>query len=158
MTTTDYNALDTAALVAAADALTAGITPGVWEQNADGSMSSNHGEYVVHVNRYGVLRIDDADAAFIAAAPALVKALVARLRECENVPSTCKFKVGDKVKAGNMRYGTGVDVKLWPGGQVFTVLSVVHKEEVWKIYTDAYQTTDWIAAFLESELELVPNG
>jgi hypothetical protein len=59
MTTTDYNALDTAALVAAADALTAGITPGViW------------GIYA-----------PETDTSFIEEAPALVKALVARLRE-----------------------------------------------------------------------------
>jgi hypothetical protein len=84
MTTTDYNALDTAALVAAADALTAGITPGEWGWDNVGL-----GVVEPHVGRVDVLctdenrfiRYDDADAAFIADAPVLVKALVARLRE-----------------------------------------------------------------------------
>lgn len=82
--TTDYAKLDTAALVAAAEALTAGITPGTWEY--DGLAIVTHDAngarvYVVGGTWDCDIDVEPADAAFIAAAPALVSALLARLRE-----------------------------------------------------------------------------
>lgn len=159
--TTDYAKLDTAALMAAAEALTAGITPGTWEVV---EWSDKFGtDTMLYIGADSSINLNDIeltrpDAAFIAAAPALVSALLARLRECEGVPEPCKFKVGDKVKAVNMRYGTGVDADRFPAGKVFTVKAIEYSEGLWQIETDAKETTDWLAYFLESELELVTNG
>ena len=86
--TPDYNALDTAALVAAAEALTAGITPGAWEWDMVGlcvnDETTGPRADVITGTWDADVSVSDADAAFIAAAPALVRALVARLRECAN--------------------------------------------------------------------------
>lgn len=147
--TTDYSKLDTAALVAAADALMAEITPGAWEwETEDGLELGTPDKSVVRVNDYdGLLKVSDADAAFIAAAPALVRALLTRLREC--VPAS-KFNVGDRVRViGTNRHGVVINAEYtlrhakwsylveWPNSGTLPLLS---------------------DPFGEDELELVTNG
>jgi len=160
--TTDYSKLDTAALAQAAETLTAEITPGSWEQgykNEAGHsidqwrLVANPGDRLIVASFAG---IDDADAAFIAAAPALVRALVARLREAEgHMPPPAKFKVNDKVRVGKPVFISSIDRPFWPEGQVFTVKSLRFMNGVWEVETSSRK---WKSAFLESELERVENG
>lgn len=64
--TPDYSALDTAALVAAADEALKGVAASAWGRD------------------------EEDDAAFIAAAPALVRALVARLDNLNSVQAPAR--------------------------------------------------------------------
>ena len=148
--TTDYSKLDTAALVAAADALMAEITPGEWEYDEVAIVTYDDNGvrvYVVGGSWDGDIEVEPADAVFIAAAPALVRALLTRLREC--VPAS-KFNVGDRVRViGTNRHGVVINAEYtlrhakwsylveWPNSGTLPLLS---------------------DPFGEDELELVTNG
>jgi hypothetical protein len=155
--TTDYNALDTAALVAAADALTAGITPGEWAWD-DGLITTHDDNdrlvFVAAGTYDGDINIDDDDAAFIAAAPALVKALVARLREEAMFPPAPLFKIGDVVTVKFWEIGSPED---WVDGQSLKVTAQEHdplEEQWWYTVTDGTVSRK----VAESGLEPVTNG
>lgn len=165
--TPDYSALDTAALVAAAEALTAGITPGGWEWEKRGnsyvSLEATIGDDDVEdvISNAHRIAVSAADAAFIAAAPALVKALVARLRvaiaDGMIIAPECKFRVGDSVRVLPLQDETYIDpeIEAWPIGQIQTVKSMRFEgsNEKWQIKTVESEYEFW-----ESELELVTNG
>jgi len=130
--TTDYSKLDTAALVAAADALMEEITPGAWTWDAideDLYFALNNGDpkrvRVIEADQ-DVVCVAATDAAFIAAAPALVRALVTRLRESEKVPPLPKFKVNDRVQLKSWSGDTFLD---WKAGTILTVYGMMYYDQ-----------------------------
>lgn len=154
--TADYSKLDTAALVQAVDALMAEITPGAWEWDAideDLYFALNNGDpkrvRVIEADQ-DVVCITDADAAFIAAAPALVRALVTRLREA--VPAY-KFNVGDRVRVLPLPQNDGDNAVYvgWPAGLETTITARVPGKLL-------YMIEDSLMSFREASLERVENG
>jgi hypothetical protein len=165
--TSDYSKLDTAELVQAADALMAEITPGAWAWHKSYdryvSLEATIGDDDVEdvISNAHRIAVSDADAAFIAAAPALVRALVTRLREAIEsgmiISHECKFKVGDRVRVLPCQDETYIDPEtgLWPTGETQTVKSMRFEgsNEKWQIKTVESEYEFW-----ESELERVENG
>ncbi len=154
--TTDYSKLDTAALVAAAETLTAEITPGEWTWDAideDLYFALNNGDpkrvRVIEADQ-DVVCVTDADAAFIADAPALVRALVARLREA--VPAY-KFNVGDRVRVlpRVQNLGDLIRIEDYPAGLETTVTECNRRLSMYGVADSKYR-------FHERELERVENG
>lgn len=164
MTTPDYSTLDTAALVAAADALTAGITPGEWgwtgTYSIRGLEADNDGDVGDVIYSADRLVIDDDDAAFIAAAPALVKALVARLREETNLPPSSRFVRGQQVRLLDVAGTTEHFAPKWQAGTIVKVLDSDYYtpfsgEAYWRYYLTDGSITRWV---METVLEPVKNG
>lgn len=154
--TTDYSTLDTAALVAAAETLTAEITPGAWSWEKRGnsyvSLEATIGKDDVEdvISNAHRIAVSAADAAFIAAAPALVQALVARLREA--VPAY-KFNVGDRVRVLPLPQTDGDNAVHvgWPAGLETTITARIPGMSLYMIA--AYRMS-----FREEHLERVENG
>jgi len=152
--TTDYSKLDTAALVQAAETLMAEITPGAWYMDDEylSTRDANNKWVALVLPTYdGIVWENDADAAFIAAAPALVRALVTRLRE--SVPQP-KFKVNDRVQLKLWDGDTFLD---WKAGTILTVYGMMYydQERRW-----SYDVGDDISqrSTPEYNLEHVENG
>jgi hypothetical protein len=123
--TTDYSKLDTAALVQAADALMAEITPGAWymdDEYLSTRDANNNWVALVFPTHDGIVWKNDADAAFIAAAPALVRALLTRLRE--SYSPVYKFNVGDRVRVLPLPQTDGDNAVYvgWPTGLETTII------------------------------------
>ncbi len=160
--TTDYSKLDTAALVQAADALMAEITPGAWEWHKSYgryvSLEATIGDDDVEdvISNAHRIAVSDADAAFIAAAPALVRALVTRLRESVEIPPAPKYKVGDLVQLNDWP-GYPHD---WKDGQIVMVKSMkyVPKKGVYMCRVTDGKSTERTMEGNLSPLERVENG